>query len=81
MLDGNGPLYCEFDTRYLTAGAMKDRAVWARSMVELGIYTRNELREEEGRDPLPGLDEPLTPLNMTPGQGTDTGDAGDDPTA
>lgn len=44
---------------------MKDRAVWARAMAELGIYTRNELREEEGKDSLPGLDEPLTPLNMS----------------
>ena len=67
LLDGAGPLYAQFDTRYLVAGSMKDRAMWARTMAELGIYTRNELREEEGRDPLPGLDEPLTPLNMTQG--------------
>lgn len=64
LLDGTGPLFAEFDTRYLTAGSMKDRAMWARTMAELGIYTRNELRDEEGKDPLPGLDEPLTPLNM-----------------
>lgn len=64
LLDGAGPLWVEFDTRYLLAGSMKDRAVWARTMAELGIYTRNELRDEEGRDPLPGLDDPLTPLNM-----------------
>jgi hypothetical protein len=38
-------------------------------MVELGIYTRNELREEEGKDPIDGLDEPLQPLNMQSGQG------------
>lgn len=65
VLDGKGPLFAGFDTRYLQAGSLKDRAVWARTMAELGIYTRNELRDEEGRDPLPGLDEPLTPLNMT----------------
>ena len=64
LLDGSGPLWCEFDTRYLTAGSMADRAVWARTMAEMGIYTRNELRDEEGKDPLPGLDEPLTPANM-----------------
>lgn len=81
VLDGAGPLYCEFDTRYLTAGAMKDRAMWARTNAELGIYTRNELREEEGKDPLPGLDEPLTPLNMAPGAAAGTGDPGNDPTA
>lgn len=65
LLDGSGPLFAEFDTRYLTAGSMRDRAQWARTMAEMGIYTRNELRDEEGKDPLPGLDEPLTPLNMT----------------
>lgn len=65
LLDGAGPLFCEFDTRYLRAGSMKDRAVWARTMREMGIYTGNELREEEGKDPLPGLDVPLSPLNMT----------------
>lgn len=73
LLDGSGPLYVGFDTRYLIAGSMKDRAAWARTMTEMGIYTRNEIREEEGRDPLPGLDDPLTPMNMggTNNQGKD----------
>jgi HK97 family phage portal protein len=72
LLDGAGPLFAEFDTRYLTEGSMAARAQWARTMVELGIYTRNEIRDEEGMDPLPGLDEPLTPMNMVQGgkQGT-----------
>lgn len=73
MLDGSGPLYVQFDTRYMVTGSMKDRGAWARTMAEMGIYTRNEIRDEEGKDPLPGLDEPLTPLNMTQGsqQGSD----------
>ncbi|HLO62162.1 MAG TPA: phage portal protein, partial [Azonexus sp.] len=79
MLDGSGPLFAKFDTRYLTAGAMKDRATWARNMAEMGIYTRNELREEEGMDPLPGLDEPLTPMNV--GGATDQGTSNENPTA
>lgn len=65
LLDGSGPLYAEFDTRYMTAGSLKDRAQWNRSMVETGIYTRNEVRDNEGLDPLDGLDQPLTPMNMT----------------
>ena len=79
LLDGTGPLWAEFDTRYLMAGSMRDRAVWARTMAELGIYTRNEIRDEEGRDPLPGLDEPLTPLNVggTTPKGTDDEDPTD----
>ena len=68
LLDGSGPLFAEFDTRYMTEGSMKDRSQWARTMSEMGIYTRNEIRDEEGKDPLPGLDEPLTPMNMTSGQ-------------
>lgn len=68
MLDGDGPLFAEFDTRYLVAGSMRDRAAWARTMTEMGIYTRNEIRDEDGKDPLPGLDDPLTPLNMTRGE-------------
>lgn len=77
LLDGSGPLFAEFDTRYLMAGSMRDRAQWARTMAEMGIYTRNEIRDEEGKDPLPGLDEPLTPLNMS--NGTKGPDDGQDP--
>lgn len=70
LLDGSGPLYTNFDTKYLTEGSLVDRGQYLRSMVETGIYTRNNAREEEGMDPLPGLDEPLTPLNMSKNQGT-----------
>jgi hypothetical protein len=75
LLDGSGPLFAEFDVRYLMSGSMKDRAMWARTMAELGIYTRNELRDEEGKDPLPGLDDPLTPLNMAGGAEAAAGDS------
>lgn len=68
LLDGAGPLFAEFDVRYLMAGSMRDRAQWARTMAEMGIYTRNEIRDEEGKDPLDGLDQPLTPLNMSKSQ-------------
>jgi HK97 family phage portal protein len=78
VLDGTGPLFAEFDTRYLTAGSMADRAQWARTMAEMGIYTRNELRDEEGKDPLPGLDEPLTPMNMSGAAGSDPQEGEDD---
>lgn len=75
LLDGAGPLFAEFDTRYLMAGSMKDRAQWARTMTEMGIYTRNEIRDEEGMDPLPGLDKPLTPMNMNSGTKGNTDEA------
>ena len=78
LLDGSGPLFAEFDTRYLRAGSRKDRAMWARTMAEMGIYTRNELRDEEGKDPLPGLDDPLTPMNMNGKPKDDEADADGD---
>ena len=81
LLDGSGPLFAEFDTRYLTAGSMVDRATWARTMTEMGIHTRNEIRDEEGKDPLPGLDEPLTPMNMSSGNQKAPKDEEDDDAA
>lgn len=81
LLDGSGPLYAQFDTRYLTAGSMKDRGQWARSMVEAGIYTRNEIRDEDGLDPLEGLDEPLTPMNMSTNAGGNQDEPAQDATA
>jgi HK97 family phage portal protein len=79
LLDGSGPLFAEFDVRYLRAGDMKDRAQWSRTMAEMGIYTRNELRDEEGKDPLPGLDEPLTPMNMGKAKDATQGTPNEDP--
>ena len=67
LLDGSGPLYAEFDTRYLVAGDMAARAAYARTMVEMGLLSPNEWRDEEGRDPRQGGDEYLTPMNMTTG--------------
>jgi HK97 family phage portal protein len=62
IVAGEGPLFAEFDTRYLTAGSMKDRAVWAAAMVQNRIYTPNQIREMDGEDPIPGGNEfPDTP--------------------
>lgn len=67
LLDGAGPLFAEFDTRYMRMGSMKDRALFARTMRETGTMNANELREFEGLDPREGGDEYLSPLNMTSG--------------
>lgn len=67
LLDGAGPLFTEFDTRYMRAGSIKDRAVYARTMIEMGLMSPNEYRDEEGRDPRPGGDEYLKPMNMSSG--------------
>lgn len=65
LLDGAGPLFTEFDTRYMRAGSIKDRALYARTMIEMGLLNANEYRDEEGRDPRPGGDEYLKPMNMS----------------
>lgn len=54
----------EFDFTILLRGDSTSRANYITKMVNGGILTRNEGREIEGREPLPGLDEPLRPLNM-----------------
>lgn len=42
-------------------GDVTARGNFYAQMVELGVLTRNEVRELENRNPLEGLDEPLTP--------------------
>lgn len=67
VLDGKGPLYAEFDTRYLTQGSMKDRAEWARTMIEMKIMTRNEVRDSFGLDGVDDGDEFWSPANVAGG--------------
>jgi len=67
LLDGSGPLFTEFDTRYLTSGSMVDRSQWTRTMIEMGIYSPNEIRDYDGLDPREGGDDYLTPMNMSKG--------------
>lgn len=67
LLDGSGPLFAGFDTRYMRMAAMKDRAMYARTMIEMGLLSPNEWRDMEELDPRPGGDEYLKPLNMTSG--------------
>ncbi|WP_294636618.1 phage portal protein [uncultured Aquabacterium sp.] len=70
LLDGAGPLWAEFDTRYMRMGSMADRAQYARTMVEMGLLSPNEWRDEEGRDPREGGNEYLRPMNMAAGSDT-----------
>ena len=52
----------------LLRGALKDTSEYLSKLVLNGIMTRNEARELLELNPLDGLDEPLTPANMTVGQ-------------
>jgi len=62
---GNEPdVYAAHDLNGLMRGTAADRAQFYAAMVANGIMTRNEVRAKEDLNPLAGLDEPLTPLNM-----------------
>lgn len=59
--------YTHLDPKGMLRGALKDTAEFLSKLVERGILTRNEAREDLDKNPLPGLDEPLTPSNMVTG--------------
>lgn len=58
-------LYTKFHERGLLRGAMKDEGDYLSKMTERGVLTRNEARELMDRNPIDGLDVPLTPINLT----------------
>ena len=64
LLGPDSGLDAEFDHKPMMRGDGAARATRIRSLVLSGVMMRNEGREEEGYDPVDGLDEPLAPLNM-----------------
>lgn len=67
LLDSERELYFfKFSVEGLLRGDAKTRAELYGEGIQDGWLTRNEVRELEDRDPLPGLDTPLEPLNMAP---------------
>ncbi len=56
--------FCKFTLDALMRGAPKERADVENIRITNGTMTRNEARILNDREPLPGLDEPLEPLNM-----------------
>lgn len=56
--------FFEFLVDGLLRGDAAARAAYYKSGVQDGWMTRNEVRDRENLNPLPGLDEPLEPLNM-----------------
>jgi HK97 family phage portal protein len=64
LADEAEDLFVEFNLMGLLRPDSAARAQFYKVLVELGVFTRNEVRALENRNPLEGLDEPLTPLNM-----------------
>lgn len=58
--------YIKFNIAVLLRGDLAAKAAFYTAMVYAGIYTRNEIRELEDRNPIDGLNEPLQPVNMQP---------------
>lgn len=54
----------KFNINSLLQADKKTQAEWYMKMVYSGVMTRNEVRVLEDLNSLPGLDEPLTPVNM-----------------
>ena len=63
--------YSKFAADELLAGDMETTATYLQTLVLGGILTRNEARRMLNRNPIDGLDEPLTPTNTTPGTDPD----------
>lgn len=63
---GNG-IYAKFIDTEMLRGSSKDRADYYKSAILTGWMTRNEARGFEEMNPLDGLDEPITPMNMVTG--------------
>lgn len=64
LLGPDSDLEPDFDHKPMIQGDGKSRAERIARLVLAGVMLRNEGREEEGYDPIEGLDEPMQPANM-----------------
>ena len=62
-------LFCKHDLDSITRADLQTRYAAHAAGISSGFLTRNEARQMENLPTLPGLDEPLSPLNM--GKGSD----------
>lgn len=65
----NNKFFLRHDLDDLMQGEMLPRYQAYQIAATVGFMARNEIRRKEGLNPLDGLDEPLTPMNMGQGQG------------
>lgn len=64
LITNNTRFYLKHDLNELMMGEMLARYQAYQIGATTGFITRNEIRKKENLNPLPGLDKPLTPLNM-----------------
>lgn len=60
-----GGYYTKLEERGLLRGALKDTAEYLYKLCGIGLMVRNEAREMLDLNPIEGLDEPLTPINLS----------------
>lgn len=62
--DERGIYSVKFDLNGLMRGDLAARGQWYNTMINTGVYSRNEVRIKEGESPVEGLDTYLFPANM-----------------
>ena len=72
LINDDEDLELKFNFAQLLRGDSKARSLFYHNGILDGWMTRNEPRVWEDLEPLPGLDEPLRPLNMMPEAEADT---------
>jgi len=84
--DAAAGIYPKFIVQGLLRGALADTKDYLVGLCTIGIMTRNEARDMLDMNPIDGLDEPLTPVNLSdddpdaPTDPADAGSGGDEPT-
>ena len=64
IADQDAGYYVKHNANALLRGDSESRSKFYKNAINDGWATRNEVRAWEDMNPLPGLDEPLVPLNM-----------------
>jgi HK97 family phage portal protein len=77
LIIAKGRYFAKFNLDSLLRGDFGARAQAYSLGIQWGWITRNEVRAREDMNPIPGLDSPLTPLNMTTGTAPGTASAAD----
>lgn len=74
-----GLISIKFNMDGLLRADMKTRAAYEQTLVSTGILTRNEARDIENKEALPGLDEPINPAFLAGKQSLTVGNNNNDP--
>lgn len=80
LFPGDQSTYCEFMTQAVLAGDPAQEQAILNGYIQSGVMTRSEARERLNLPAIPGLDEPLAPVNQAPVTTVPTTEGGSDVT-